>query len=192
VLAFVFNNIYVPVGINTRNKMNMDELLGIIANPQTDKETLKGTIQKLEAVDEDAKFWVNIANSDQYNQDHRRRAVFALFKRHISPPTTLIELVSILDNPTWLKREDIRVVSELAGQIPVTFNQKDTVFVLSVFPDLPDGRYAFWAIYLRVEGKMTAETFSNILYGHSRDRQLLDRQVLEFALSPDESANVDW
>jgi hypothetical protein len=56
-----------------------------------------------------------------------------------------------------------------------------------VFPNLPDVRYAFWAIYLRVEGRLAVEEFSDILWENNRDRQLLSRWVLEFALSPDEN-----
>lgn len=179
-------------GTNTAGNVNMNELLITIADPQIDEETLADAIQALGTVDEDAQFWADITNSSQYSQQHRRRAVFALFQRHIYPPITLGELADILDNPSWIKSEDIGVVGELAGEIPVIYNPEDTVFVLPIFPEVPDGHYAFWAIYLRVEGKIAAETLGNILYGRSSDEQLLNKHVLEFALSPDEPANVDW
>ena len=70
----------------------MNKLLSIIANPSVDKQTLMETIQKLGEVTESAQFWADIINSDEYSKDHRRRAVFQLFQRFVSPGMTLFAL----------------------------------------------------------------------------------------------------
>jgi hypothetical protein len=162
----------------------MQELLNTIADPRTDPSTLAAAIARLGAKDGDAQFWVRIANSDRYRPDHRRRAVFALIKRHVHAPLPIGTLARILDKPTWLTREDIVVVDKLGGLVPLTFNTKDTVFMLPVFRDVPDGRYAFWAIYLRAEGRLTAAALGDILYGPTPDRQVLRRPVHEIGLVP--------
>lgn len=170
----------------------MNKLLSIIADPNVDKQTLMETIQKLGEVTESTQFWIAIANSDEYNKDHRRRAVFQLFQRFVSHGMTLFALAQILDNPPWLADEDISIVTVLRGEIPVTWTLEDTVFVLSVFPDFPDGRYANWAIYLRVSGKVNREDFIKVIRGESVTENVKNAKVLEFSLSPDDPTNVDW
>ena len=168
----------------------MSRLLHVIANPKTDKETLMRAIQQVGAVTEAASFWSDIANSNSYSQDHRRRAVFQLFLRHVSPGITLAELARILANPSWLADEEIHVVTFLAGKIPVEARFEDTIFLLRLFPDLPDGRWLYWAIYLSVSGKIKAESLSKVLRGD--EVAAGDAKLLEFGLSPDDPMNVDW
>ena len=168
----------------------MDDLLQVIANPKTDKETLMRAIQQLGTVTEAAHFWSNMANSDSYSQDHRRRAVFQLWKRHVSPGITQAQLAQILANPSWLADEDIHVVTFLAGKIPVKVRFEHTIFLLRLFPDLPDGRWKYWAIYLSVSGKVKAESVRCVLRGDAVGAS--SAKVLEFGLSPDDPTNVDW
>lgn len=170
---------------------NMDDLRLIIADPEIDRKTLIQAIRKLGPVTESAQFWVDMANSEQYGQDHRRQTVFQLFKRHVSPGLTLAELAQILDNPGWLANEDIAVVTALTGEIPVKWTLEDTVFVLSVFPALADGRYDHWAIYLRVSGQVDRESFISLLRGGPASEEVKQARVLEIALSPDDPTRVD-
>lgn len=170
----------------------MNKLLSVIADPKVDKQTLIETIQKLGEVIESAQFWTAIANSDEYSKDHRRRAVFQLFQRFVSPGMTLFALAQILDNPRWLADEDISLVTVLGGEISVTWTLEDTVFVLVVFPDLPDGRYANWAIYLKVSSKVSREDFIKVIRGESVTEKVKNAKVLELGLSPDDPTNVDW
>ncbi|MGB0385874.1 MAG: hypothetical protein ACPGWR_13730 [Ardenticatenaceae bacterium] len=168
----------------------MDGLLQVIANPKTDKESLMQAIQQLGSVSEPAQFWSDMANSESYSQDHRRRAVFQLFLRHVSPGISLAELAQILANPSWLADDEIHVVTFLAGKIPVKVRFEDTIFVLCLFPDLPDGRWKYWAIYLSVSGKVKAESLRKVLRG---DAVAASRaKMVEFGLSPDDPTNVDW
>ena len=170
----------------------MNKLLSVIADPKVDKQTLIETIQKLGEVTESAQFWTVIANSDGYSKGHRRHAVFQLFQRFVSPDMTLFALAQILNNPRWLADEDISIVTVLGGEIPVTWTLDDTVFVLSVFPDLPDDRYANWAIYLRLSGKVNREDFIKVIRGESVTENVMTAKVLEFSLSSDDPTNVDW
>jgi len=179
------------VGQLTNQGGVMSRLLHVIANPNTDKETLMRAIQQVGAVSEAASFWSDIA----YSEDHRRRAVFQLFLRHVSPgmtgaAMTLAELARILANPSWLADEEIRVVTFLAGKIPVEARFEDTIFLLRLFPDLPDGRWLYWAIYLSVSGKVKAESLSQVLRGDKVAAG--DAKLVEFGLSPDDPMNVDW
>lgn len=170
----------------------MNKLLSIIADPKADKETLMEAIQQLGTVTESAQFWTAIANSNEYGKDHRRLAVFQLFQRFVSPGMTLFALARILDNPRWLGDEDISVVSVMGGEIPIKWSSEDTVFVLSVFPDLPDGRYEQWAIYLSVSAKLKRKDFIKVIRGESVAEHVKNAKVLEFGLSPDDPTDVDW
>lgn len=173
------------------NRHDMNNLLSIIADPQTNKERLIRAIQSLGTVTETANFWTKIANSEQYSQYHRRIAVFQLFKRYVSRGMTLSELAQVVDNPSWLAKENISIVDSLGGKIPVKWTFEDTVLVLGVFPELPDGRYDHWAIYLRVSGKVTGENFIRLLRGESVSEDVSNAKILEFAFSPDDPTEVE-
>ena len=147
-------------------------------------------IQQLGTVTESAQFWSDIANSDSYSQDHRRRAVFQLWKRHVSPGITLAELARIFANPSWLADEEIHVVTFFAGKIPVKVRFSDPIFLLRLFPDLPDGRWKYWAIYFSVSGKVKAESVRCALRGDGVAAS--SAKVVEFCLSADDPTNVDW
>ena len=172
----------------------MNDLLLTIADPKTNRDALIQAIQDLtQDVVEPAQFWADIANNVEYSKDHRRRAIFELFRRHVAPGMTIFELAKILDNPNWLAEEDIYVIIDLAGEIPVELTADDTVFVLNIFPDLPDGRYQNWAIYLRVSGKVDTQDFFNLLQGDETvSSSVKEAEILEFALVPDDPTNVDW
>ena len=130
-------------------------------------------------------FWSAIANDQGYSEDRRRHAVFMLFQRHVKVGISLHELGKILNHPVWLKPDNILVVQSLGGQVPVEFNLQDTIFRLSVFPNLTDDRLGYWAIYCRIEGKISAEEAYEILNGGGYRNQW-GRRLLEFALIPDD------
>lgn len=170
----------------------MNKLLSIIADPKADKEILLKAIQQIGTVTESAQFWTAIVNSNEYGKDHRRLAVFQLFQRFVSPSMTLFALAQILDNPRWLGDEDVSVVTVMGGEIPIKWSFEDTVFVLSVFPDLPDGRYEQWAIYLRMSGKLNQKDFIKVIRGESVAEYVKNSKVLELGLSPDDPRDMDW
>jgi hypothetical protein len=160
----------------------MQDLLATIANPETDQRTVAQSIRALGPPSEDPHFWTAIANSDRHTAEHRRRAVVALFERHARPPLTLAELARTLDGATWLTDDDVDVVRELGGMVPVTFDLENSVFVLRLLPETPRDRRAAWAVYLRVEGTLGLEAFRNAVHGRSTDVDVLGRRVLEVGL----------
>src|SRR2546428_3160838 len=81
------------------------------------------------------KFWSKIANDPTYSRYHRRRAVFQLLRRYLQVGMRLTDLAHLLNRPTWLPAGDIDVVEIVRGLIPVTFDPKDTMFVLVVLPE---------------------------------------------------------
>jgi hypothetical protein len=172
-------------------KQNMDKLLSIIADPKTDRQTLIQAIQQLGPVTEPASFWSAIANNAEYNQVARRWAVWELFRRHVEPDITLADLASVLDNPTWLADEAVSIVTVLGGRIPVKWTVEDTVFVLLVFPDLPNGPYKSWGVYLRVSGQVDRESFINVLRGQPVSAEVSNAQVLEYGLVPADPTKLD-
>lgn len=163
----------------------MDDSLSIISDPESATETLLQEIQQLGPVTEPARFWADIANNDAYRSEHRRLAVFQLFKRHVSAGLNLAELANILDGATWLAGDDLSQATSLAGEIPVEFTLEDTIFVLRIFPELVDDLYGPWAIYLSVSGKVAPEEFLNLLHGQEVSEEVSQAVLLEIAFSPD-------
>ncbi len=168
----------------------MDKSLLIISDPETDTELFLQEIRQLGAVTEPAHFWAAITSSAAYSSERRRQAVFQLFKRHVTPGLTLAELAIILDGPTWLAGDNLSVVTNLAGELPVKFTLDDTIFVLRVFPELVDDLYGPWSIYLRVGGKVEPEAFLDLLRGEGVSDEVRQAELLELAFSPDDPVGV--
>jgi len=168
----------------------MDDSLSIITDPDSDYESLLKSVRQLGPVTMPVQFWADIANSDAYRPDHRRQAVFQLFQRHVSPGITLAELARSLNNPRWLAGDDLSVVTNLAGELPVEFTLDDTIFVLRVFPELVDDLYGPWSIYLRVGGKVEPEAFLDLLRGEGVSDEVRQAELLELAFSTDDPVGV--
>ena len=158
--------------------MDMDnKLLLIIANKEIKEKELLQAIQALGTVTESPKFWTGIANSLDYRERHRCYCVLQLVRRHVLPGMKFSKFAQILDNPIWLKDEDIGVVDIVRGEIPVTWTFEDTVFVLRVFPELVKGRN--YAIYLTVSGKIDRNDFIKLLRGKDVNQRVKEAIILE-------------
>ena len=168
----------------------MDSLLATIAEPKTSREALIQALGQLGPPSEPASFWTSIANSSSYGPDHRRRAVFELFKRHVAPGQTLGQLAQLLDHPTWLDAADVSVVDRLGGKIPVAWSSADTIFAIALFPGVSNRRYAHWTIYLKVSGKVDRYSFVRALRGEPVADAARGARLLEFGLSPPDPAEA--
>ena len=125
-----------------------------------------------------------IAGSDAYSPDRRRRAVVELFRRHVKVGMTLAELARVLDDPAWLRDDDLSVVEVLGGKIPVTWTHEDTVLVLGVLPELPDD--PSWAIYLRVAGRIELADVLALLRGGTGPPEVERAEIREIGFEPPE------
>lgn len=188
--------LFIVLGLSCNSKINqkksnknMTTVFSVISNPSSSKEGLLKALAKLGPVEEHPVFWTDIANNDKFSEGHRRRAVYMLFKRHVKIGISLQTLGEILNEPTWLKKIDISLVQELAGKIPVEFNFDDTILAIQIFSNLSDGRFENWSIFLRVAGKISVEDFYQIISSGGRKgmKELKERKLLEFGLSPDTS-----
>ena len=123
-----------------------------------------------------------IAGSDAYSPDRRRRAVVELFRRHVRPGMTLADLARVLDDPAWLRDDDLSVVDVLGGKIPVSWTLEDTVLVLGVLPGLPDD--PSWSIYLRVAGKVELAGVLAVLHGRDAPPDVARAEIREVGYEP--------
>jgi hypothetical protein len=88
-------------------------------------------------------------------------AIEQLLREHITPgATTLGELGALLRCSTWLRDEDVALVTEVAGKLPVPWSDGDTAAVLTV----PGG-----ALYLAVAGELSAVEIASALRGEAQD-----------------------
>jgi hypothetical protein len=181
------HNEYAAV-VETAFSAAMQDLLQAIADPNTDATVLTQAIRALGASFEDPQFWIRIASSDRYSRRHRRRAVLALFQRHVRVPLTLDRLARVLDQPTWLESDDVAIVTDLAGGVPVRFDSRDTVFVIRVLPDSSREGQGTSGVYFSVEGKLGLEEFRNAVFGRESDPAVRERQVTDVGFSEDRSA----
>jgi hypothetical protein len=125
-----------------------------------------------------------IAGSDAYSPERRRRAVVELFRRHVQPGMTLADLGRVLDDPGWLRDDDLSVVDVLGGKIPVSWTLEDTVLVLGVLPGLPDD--PAWSIYLRVAGKLELADVLALLHGRAAPPEVARAEIREIGFEPPE------
>ena len=159
-----------------------------IADPKIKQADLVEAIQQLGPVTEEPGFWSAIANDDNYSQDHRRRAVYELIQRHVHNGMTLADMAKILDDPTWLKDEDVTMVTIVGGKMPVKWSMEDTIFILHIFPGLPDRQYAHWAAYIKISGKVERQSIVDVLRGRPVEQAAAGATVLEVGLVPDNPA----
>ncbi len=80
-------------------------------------------------------FWTTIANDPSYSPAHRRKCVFALFRRYGVVPNDVAWLANTLDKPTWLSDSDVEPVTVLTGWIPVDPSLSCTTFRIKVLSD---------------------------------------------------------
>jgi len=125
-----------------------------------------------------------IAGSDAYGPERRRRAVVELFRRQVQPGMTLADLARVLDDPAWLRDDDLSVVDVLGGKIPVSWTHEDTVLVLGVLPGLPDD--PGWSIYLRVAGKLELADVLALLHGRDAPAHVARAKIREIGFEPPE------
>jgi hypothetical protein len=160
--------------------------LEAIADPGTGRTALIGAIRGLGPVTEPASFWSDIAGDDAFGAEHRRRAVVALFRRHVVPGTTLADLARALDDPAWLRDDDFSVVDVLGGKIPVSWTSEDTVLALGVLPELSDESSRGWAIYLRLGGTIDMADVLALLHGATVPPEVQGAEILEVGFEPPE------
>jgi hypothetical protein len=111
--------------------------LRVIADVHATTNELIHALQALQAsksTNEPPEFWSAIANSTNYNVDHRRRAVLQLFARHFKPGMTIHQIALLLNHPTWLVRSGCSYftmgspppggnINDNWGGISILFNQ---------------------------------------------------------------------
>jgi hypothetical protein len=129
-------------------------------------------------------FWSSMANDPEYPALQRRAAVDELFQRHVNPYISLTEMMSLLDHPTWITAENIKVINGIQAKgrvqesvntfvmdpvvdqdgtvVPVRINSDNTVFALNVLPMKNEGQIV---IYLEVYGKIDEQSFKDLLTG---------------------------
>ena len=86
----------------------------------------------------------------------------------------------------WLDDADVSVVDVLGGKIPVSWTHEDTVLVVGVLPELPDEDSSYWAIYLRVAGKVAADDVLALLRGGTAPAEVQRAEILEVGFEPPE------
>lgn len=171
---------------------NVKFLLARIADPEIEQKALVKAIRSLGPATEEPGFWSAIANDGRYNPDHRRRAVYELISRHLKRGMTLAELAVLLDNPTWLRDEDVSLVTVVGGRLPVRWSAEDTIFILHIFPDLSDRHYDHWAAYIKIAGQFALETIVDALHGRPAGEAAAQAPILEIGLIPhDPSPDAD-
>ena len=74
--------------------IEMNSAFGIISDRNSSNISLLTALNEISKEKESSQFWVNIANDSTYSDDHRRRAIFMLFKRHVSSNINLMNLGS--------------------------------------------------------------------------------------------------
>lgn len=126
-----------------------------------------------------ATFWSDIANSDEYNDAHRRLAVVELLKRHVSAGISLESLRGILDSPTWLKDSAVAIQGSFAGAPLIVGFGYGAVFTVCPFPNLPGSG---WQISFWISDWMTREDLLRLLRGQEVDQHVRDAKLLEIAI----------
>ena len=158
-------------------------ILQSIANKASSEEQLVSAINQLGPVTESPRFWIAIAEDPTYPRSHRRHSIFQLFKRHVKPGMTLASLGQLLGQPAWLAEQDITMVEDLGGSIPVRLSFDNTVLVLAILPDSAPHTDR-WQIYLSVQGHVDLGEVWQVLQGRETNSATGATPILEVGFSP--------
>ncbi len=149
--------------------------------PSFAQETKKGKDRILEPV----RFWTAIIENDKLEPWQRGIALYLLFERHVDKDATLGKLGEILNKPTWIKENDVRLITRLAGWVPLKLSFEDSTFSIRVFTnsDLEKNNRESIGLYITVSGEIDKATFLSIISNRQRHKND-SRRIKEFAFSP--------
>ena len=98
------------------------------------------------------------------NWAERRACIRKLVRNFIRPGDTLFDLSALLNQPTWLKDDDVTDWNHACGSffIPVDIRPEDSTFGIRLLPE--PGKNS-GAIFLRISGKVDRLEFLRIVRG---------------------------
>jgi len=152
-----------------------------IADKHSSEKKLIDAIRNLGPVKEPADFWIKISNDNSYSKFHRRHCIFQLFYRHIQPGMSLSSLATIFNKPHCLHENDIYVIEDLGGHIPVSISAGDTILVINV---LPENDTDYFQVYFKVSGEMSAKDFYQLLNGQLVNPLVKQSKIIEMGFNP--------
>jgi hypothetical protein len=144
------------------------------ADPQTSEDEVLSLIERIRyttPTKDEATTWARVANSKEYSDIRRRRAVLQLLDRHVRPGMTLGNIADVLAKPSWLKRESVKVSQWVGGE---------SIAVVLIQLPADDGS----ALSLRIgSGQMTEDLVYDTLQGKKTDAT--SRKVIAITVYPD-------
>ena len=154
-----------------------DQLHALIKDKSTPDPTLLEAISRLGKISEPPAFWIQIANDPGYTIQHRRRAVFALFRRHAEYVRELHLLGQFLESSEWFQERSVEKVPFVFGWVPVPPAPNEIIFTISVLGG--------WKIYMRVAGDVEESTVREILSGKEGEGLDMDLIITQYGYGDD-------
>lgn len=152
------------------------QLYAVLLDRNSNDEEVVEAISRLGPVTESPRFWTQIANDTTYSDKHRRRAVYALFRRHAHFCNSGKALRDVLSQPNWFHDSDISEVTAVAGSIPVEWNSGEKVFSIMVL----DGPI----IYIRTLAETSRGDLSELLL-NPHPNPTLDAVIFQYGYLDD-------
>jgi hypothetical protein len=157
-----------PNAVTNSAKIDLEALQSrlfvVITNRAASDEELLQAISSLGKVTEPPSFWTAIADDKSYSIFHRRRAVFALFRRHCRAGDLMSDLRKKLAPGHWLDESYVRAVEATFGQLdsPIMPEPGMSLFRVSVLYGA--------SVYFLLQGEYDPLVFSSMIHGESRGR----------------------
>jgi len=132
--------------------------LRAIADASTRDTDLIRAIHSLGAVNEPASFWTAIIGNPEFSSTHRRRCLFAFFRRHAYAGITLNELLQVGSVGEWFDDDQIVDMTH-ASKVPVSRVGRGSIYAFR--PELPSSNDS--AVYLRFSVTISKEELISVL-----------------------------
>ena len=152
-----------------------------ISDPNTSEEELVHELQALGSVSEEPGFWTRLANEPGFPSRHRQHFAFQLLHRHATPGRRLEELLTLVRALDWVSLEDIEIVGDLGGSIPVSVGDEETVIVIRL---VPEPGHEIWAVYLRLAARIEAYELRRLVEERKVSSEVGSAVLLEIGFSP--------
>jgi hypothetical protein len=158
--------------------VGLGAILAVCGNCQGQgMQTLKAT--------EPTNFWTRMANDEKLENWQRGLSIYFLYHRQVQKDISLGELRKTLSEPTWLKEEDVSVLTLVAGSVPLKLKRGETLFCIPIFrnADPKKDRSDCILLFMSVSGSISEKALVSLLTS-PRQTEHDDKKLRDWAFWP--------
>jgi hypothetical protein len=160
-------------------ELDSNSLLNVISAKSTSRQDLAWAVLSLRRfpVEEKPSFWTTILADKEYGDYHRKKCLAELFRRHIRPGISVMQLGKLVNCSDLFTGECLFDVS-MASKLPVRWTGGGSIIMFQ--PSFARTGQHYLGIYMQMSDRMSTEQFLALMNGHALDD---DAVIMEIRIS---------